>query len=72
MLRSIRSSLSTCVFCAASVFAAVVASAAGGEEIGASLDVGQRTTAGSQWTIVATYAIPEGASGLAYDGTYLY
>ncbi|MCK4655939.1 MAG: hypothetical protein KAT85_02880, partial [candidate division Zixibacteria bacterium] len=24
------------------------------------------------WSIVATYAIPEGASGLAYDGTYLY
>jgi len=24
------------------------------------------------WTIVTTYAIPEGASGLAYDGTYLY
>jgi len=25
-----------------------------------------------EWTIVATYPIPEGASGLAYDGTYLY
>ena len=24
------------------------------------------------WTIVATYSIPEGASGLAYDGTDLY
>jgi len=24
------------------------------------------------WSIVATYAIPEGASGLAWDGTYLY
>jgi len=26
----------------------------------------------AEWTIVATYPIPEGASGLAYDGTYLY
>ncbi len=25
-----------------------------------------------EWTIVATYPIPEGAAGLAYDGTYLY
>ena len=24
------------------------------------------------WTIVATYPLPEGASGLAFDGTYLY
>jgi hypothetical protein len=24
------------------------------------------------WSIVATYPVPEGASGLAYDGTYLY
>ena len=28
--------------------------------------------AGGQWTIVATYPLPEGASGLAYDGTWLY
>ena len=33
---------------------------------------GGGSPAGTQWTIVATYAIPEGASGLAYDGTYLY
>lgn len=26
----------------------------------------------TQWTIVATYPIPEGASGLAYDGSKLY
>ena len=26
----------------------------------------------AEWTIVASYPIPEGASGLAYDGTYLY
>ncbi|MCK5636665.1 MAG: hypothetical protein KAH91_04520, partial [Thermoplasmatales archaeon] len=25
-----------------------------------------------EWSIVATYPIPEGASGLAYDGSYLY
>jgi len=24
------------------------------------------------WLVVATYSIPEGAAGLAYDGTYLY
>jgi len=24
------------------------------------------------WMIVATYPIPEGASGLAFDGVYLY
>lgn len=27
---------------------------------------------GRAWTIVATYSIPESASGLAWDGTYLY
>ena len=26
----------------------------------------------AEWTIVVSYPIPEGASGLAYDGTYLY
>ncbi len=26
----------------------------------------------AEWTIVTTYPIPEGASGLAFDGTYLY
>ncbi|MFC1898241.1 choice-of-anchor D domain-containing protein [Candidatus Cloacimonadota bacterium] len=26
----------------------------------------------AEWTIVETYSIPEGASGLAFDGTYLY
>jgi len=26
----------------------------------------------AEWTIVQTYPIPEGASGLAFDGTYLY
>ena len=29
-------------------------------------------TKNRDWTIIATYPIPEGASGLAYDGTYLY
>ena len=72
MLRSIRACLSTCVFCSATVCAAVVVSAADGNATPSARDAGKRTTAGSQWTIVATYAIPEGASGLAYDGTYLY
>jgi len=26
----------------------------------------------AEWTVVQTFPIPEGASGLAYDGTYLY
>ncbi len=26
----------------------------------------------AEWSIVATYTIPEGAAGLAFDGTYLY
>ena len=26
----------------------------------------------AEWTIVATYPIPENASGLAYDGSWLY
>ncbi len=34
--------------------------------------VGQLRAQGGQWTVVATYPIPEGAAGLAYDGTYLY
>ncbi len=72
MLKSIRDCLSTCVFGVAIVCAAVAVSAAGAEETGASRDAGKRATAGSQWSIVATYAIPEGASGLAWDGTSLY
>lgn len=28
--------------------------------------------ASAEWSIVATYEVPEGASGLAYDGEYLY
>ena len=72
MLRSIRARLSTLVFCTAVVCAAAVVSAADGNAVSSSRDAGKRTTAGSQWTIVATYAIPEGASGLAWDGTSLY
>jgi PKD repeat protein len=30
------------------------------------------TVSSRDWTIVATYPIPQAASGLAYDGTYLY
>jgi len=33
---------------------------------------GRLQAQGGQWTVVATYPIPEGAAGLAYDGTYLY
>nr|MCP3902523.1 choice-of-anchor D domain-containing protein [Planctomycetota bacterium] len=38
----------------------------------AALGGGSAALAGGQWTIVATYDVPEGASGLAYDGTWLY
>ena len=72
MLRSIRAGLSTFVSCTGVVCAAVVVSAADGNAAASARDAGKRTTAGSQWTIVATYAIPEGASGLAWDGTSLY
>ncbi|MCH8967880.1 MAG: choice-of-anchor D domain-containing protein [Planctomycetes bacterium] len=72
MLRSIRACLSTFVFCTTTVCAAAVVSAADGNAAASSRDGRKRTTAGSQWTIVATYAIPEGASGLAWDGTNLY
>ncbi len=30
------------------------------------------TMLSAEWTIVQTFSIPEGASGLAFDGTYLY
>ncbi len=30
------------------------------------------TLLSAEWTIVQTYPIPEGASGLAFDETYLY
>jgi len=32
----------------------------------------QQPDAPSTWTIVASYSIPGKASGLAWDGTYLY
>jgi len=47
-------------------------SVAYGEGDGSLYDSGRTMHAGTQWTIVATYTIPEGASGLAYDGTNLY
>lgn len=49
--------------------------ASSGAVLGASdaeLNSATRTVSGSQWTIVETFAVPEGASGLAFDGTYLY
>jgi hypothetical protein len=33
---------------------------------------GAASIAGAQWTIVDTFPVPEGASGLAWDGTWLY
>jgi len=47
-------------------------SASGAALIGAILCVNASAMAGGQWTIVATYPVPEGASGLAFDGTSLY
>ena len=57
---------------AAIVFSSVVSSAADGSAASPSQDVGRGVPTRMEWTIVATYPIPEGASGLAYDGTYLY
>jgi hypothetical protein len=36
------------------------------------LGSGSAALAGGQWTIVDTLPVPEGASGLAWDGTWLY
>jgi hypothetical protein len=47
-------------------------SAADEDTTSSARDAGKRTTAGSQWTIVETFAIPPDASGLAWDGTNLY
>ena len=33
---------------------------------------GDTTKVSKDWSVVATYPIPEGASGLAYNGTYLF
>ena len=56
----------------ATVFLSVVPSAADGNVASPSPDAGREVPARGEWTIVATYSIPEGASGLAYDGTWLY
>ncbi len=56
----------------ATVCSSAVLSAADGDDASLSQDVAGGAARGTQWTIVATYSIPEGASGLAYDGTYLY
>ncbi len=72
MIRDIPVGVAVCLLCSVTVFSAVVALAADGNETSSSRDVVRTVSAGTQWTIVATYSIPEGASGLAYDGTYLY
>ena len=46
--------------------------AAQGSAADVSAVAGDGGSARTGWAIVATYPIPESASGLAYDGTYLY
>ncbi|MHC4978608.1 MAG: choice-of-anchor D domain-containing protein [Planctomycetota bacterium] len=40
--------------------------------VGLTCLVGTVSSASAQWTIVDTFPVPEGASGLAWDGTWLY
>jgi len=65
-------SLAAFLFCSATVFSSVAPSAAEGGEAGLPKAVDGGNPTRVEWSIVATYPIPEGASGLAYDGTYLY
>ncbi|HUU82826.1 MAG TPA: choice-of-anchor D domain-containing protein [Phycisphaerae bacterium] len=72
MARHSQVGLAAFLLCSATVFSAAVASAAQGNASGPPQDVVGQAPTRAEWTIVATYSIPEGASGLAYDGTYLY
>ena len=64
MTRVISSRLISLMTCSTAVFSAIWWSSAA--------EAQPDDQRGGQWSIVATYSIPEGASGLAYDGTYLY
>ena len=57
--------LTVSALCAIGVFVGLGLSPTYGE-------TGHGEERGIDWTIVQTYSIPEGASGLAYDGVYLY
>ena len=72
MTRGIPVRLVVAWLCSLAAFPLVVAAAADENHPGLSFDADSRAAGGGQWTIVATYSIPEGASGLAYDGTFLY
>ena len=50
---------------------AVTLSTDGSQDV-PSRDVDRRGPTGTGWRIVDVFPLPEGASGLAYDGTYLY
>ena len=71
MMKDIPVGLAAFMLYSATVFSFVAPSAADGNEASSAQDVRGGPTRGG-WTIVATYPIPEGASGLAYDGSYLY
>jgi len=70
MTENTRFGLAVLLLCSGIVLSCAVASAAGDDA--ADLSPGGGAPNREGWTIVATYPIPEGASGLAYDGTYLY
>ncbi len=70
MMKSTPAGLAMLLFFWATVGAFVPLSAAHGNDAGSPEDEGGGNR--TQWTIVATYPIPEGASGLAYDGSNLY
>jgi hypothetical protein len=72
MTRVTSNRLRTLTTCSAAVLSLVLPSSVAMAQSSASLDSDAGGPRGGQWSIVATYAIPEGASGLAYDGTYLY
>ncbi len=72
MTKDTRVGLVVLLLYSAIMFSFAVPSAADDDVTGLSPDMGGGAPNREAWTIVATHSIPEGASGLAYDGTYLY
>lgn len=72
MTKATQLGLATILLLSTIVFSSAVASATDGMRPVPAQDGLRTASGGAQWTIVATYPIPEGASGLAYDGEFLY
>jgi streptogramin lyase len=72
MASEARARVAVLLLCAATAFSSVASAVAGEKDALLLQDMEGREPARAQWTIVATFPIPEGASGLAYDGTNLY